>query len=213
VPRLRPRRWPAAAGALALGALVAADHKGWLLVRGPDDVAAYHGAEVLVNRVVEGDLLEIAIPDGRAGRPQTQVRLWGVRCPRGAEALADDAAAHTRLLAEGRSVELALEPLRTRGELGRVMAHVRLPDGSNLNERLLAAGLARADDRAPHALLERYDAAERDAKRAKAGVWGEAPRRRSDPGRSRSPRWSGRSVLPLRRSVASSLRRFPAQYW
>lgn len=171
--------------ALALGALVAADHKGWLLVRGPDDLITYHGAHAHVTRVIDGDLLEVAVADRLHGRAQTQVRLWGVQCPRPAgsgrhaEALADEAREHARLLAEGQTVELALEPLRTRGELGRIMAHVRLADGSSLNETLLAAGLARADDRLPHAMLGTYQAAEQEAKREKRGIWGrqEAPKR------------------------------------
>ncbi len=165
--------------ALALGALVAADHRGWLLVRGPDDLSTFHGAQTQVIRVLDGDLLEVAMADRLHGRAQTQVRLWGVTCPRpagsgrNAEPLAEEAREHARLLAEGQTVELALEPLRTRGELGRILAHVRLPDGSSLNETLLAAGLARADDRLPHALLGLYQAAEHEAKRAKRGVWGQ----------------------------------------
>ncbi len=174
--------------ALALAALVAADHRGWLLVRGPDDLSAYHGARAVVTRVIDGDLLEVALEDRLHGRAQTQVRLWGVQCPRPAGSgrdaapLADEARNHARLLAEGQTVELALEPLRTRGELGRILAHVRLPDGSSLNETLLAAGLARADDRLPHALLGLYQAAEQEANRAKRGMWGggEATKRRSD---------------------------------
>ena len=82
MPRLRPRRWPWALASVALAALVVADHNGWLLVRRPDDLSAYHGAAATVLRVIEGDVIEVAIADKLHGRPQTQVRLWGVQCPR-----------------------------------------------------------------------------------------------------------------------------------
>jgi endonuclease YncB( thermonuclease family) len=68
-------------------------------------------------------------------------------------------------------VVLSLETHRTRGPMGAVLAHVRLPGGASLNERILAEGLARADERWPHALLTRYAEIERSARRAKCGRW------------------------------------------
>ena len=66
---------------------------------------------------------------------------------------------------------LTLEPHRTRGSFGRLLAHAQLPDGSSLNEALLAAGLARADDRWPHSLVGRYAQLERIARREGLGIW------------------------------------------
>ena len=178
VLRLRPRRWPWLLVSTALLGLVVADHKGWLLVRGPDDLGAYHGAQATVMRVIDGDLIELALPDRLHGRPQTQVRLWGVQCRRAARPddaegsrLAEEARRFTRTLAEGRTVELTLEPHRTRAGTGQVLAHVRLPDGSILNESLLAAGLARTDDRLPHSLLGRYEQMQQIARRQRLGIW------------------------------------------
>ncbi len=178
--RYRPGagRWPFALGAVILGALVIADRAGWLLA-GPDDMSQYHGRHVRVGRVIDGDTLEIAVPDPVHGRPTTRVRLWGIDAPeptgrdRPAEALAGEAAALAALLVEGGDVTLSLESHRTRGSFGRVLAHVTLADGSSLNEALLSAGFARVDERWPHSLLGRYAQVERVARRQKIGIWAE----------------------------------------
>lgn len=173
--RLRRRTWIVAVAALA--ALVIADHRGWLLARGPDDMAAYHGVRARVSRVIDGGTIEIDLPDRLRGRPVTVVRLWGVDCPRPAarerraDRLAGAASDFARTLAAGRSVVLDLETQRTRDPMGRVLAHVRLPGATSLNERMLAEGLARVNERWPHAHLTRYAAVERSARRRGVGVW------------------------------------------
>ncbi len=165
-------------GAAILLCLVIADRAGLLLV-GPDDMSVYHGRRVRVARVIDGDTLEIAAPDPVEGRPATHLRLLGIDAPepagrdQPAEAHADDAAALAAALVEGRDVTLTLESHRTRGSFGQVLAHVTLPDGSSLNEALLSAGLARADERWPHALLDRYAQLERAARRQELGIWAE----------------------------------------
>ncbi len=177
---LRSRRW-VAVGTVGL-ALVIADHCGWLLKHGPDDMTAYHGAVVRVSRVIDGGTIEITLPDRMHDRPFTVVRLWGIDCPRAAgreryaEPLASAARDLTGALAAGRTVVLTLETHRTRGPLGQVLAHVRLVGGISLNERILAEGLARTDERWPHARLTRYAQVERAARRKGVGVWGRGPR-------------------------------------
>ena len=176
------RRWVVAA--VLLSALAVADHRGWLLVRGPDDMTAYHGVRAYVSRVIDGATIEIEVPDRLHGRQVTRVRLWGVAAPRSAGAerraewLARDASALARELSEGRPVVLSLETRRTRGPMGAVFAHVRLPGGSCLNERMLAEGLARADERWPHGRLTRYADVERAARRREVGLWGPGRRPR-----------------------------------
>ena len=172
---LRPRRRPWIIAIVMLSALAVADHCGWLLVRGPDDMTAYHGMRARVNRVIDGVTLEIDIPDRMHDRRVTRVRLWGVNSPRPAgperraEPLADDADKLAGRLTHGRMVVLSLETQRTRGPMGAVLAHVRLPGGASLNERILAEGLGRADERWPHALLTRYAEIERSARRRGIG--------------------------------------------
>jgi endonuclease YncB( thermonuclease family) len=68
-------------------------------------------------------------------------------------------------------VVLRLETQRTRGPMGDVLAHVRLPGGASLNQRILAEGLARTDERWPHAMLTRYAEIERSARRNGTGRW------------------------------------------
>ncbi|MHC4590774.1 MAG: thermonuclease family protein [Planctomycetota bacterium] len=161
--RFRARRWPWLIAAALLIALVIADRSGWLLVRQPDDMTVYHGAAVRVARVIDGDTFEIQIPDRLHHRPVTQVRLWGVDSP--------EAAGRNRPPEPFGPVTLTLEPHRTRGSFGRLLAHAQLPDGSSLNEALLAAGLARADDRWSHSLVGRYAQLERVARREGLGIW------------------------------------------
>ncbi len=174
---LRPRRRQLIIATVVLSALAVADHRGWLLVRGPNDMTAYHGVRARVNRVIDGVTLEIDIPDPMHDRRVTRVRLWGVNSPRPAgperraEPLAAEAAELAVRLTHGRMVVLSLETQRTRGPLGDVLAHVRLPGGASLNERILAEGLARADERWPHALLTRYAEIERSARRSRRGQW------------------------------------------
>jgi endonuclease YncB( thermonuclease family) len=64
-----------------------------------------------------------------------------------------------------------LEAHRTRGSYGRLLAYVELPEGGDLGAALLQAGLARADDRWPHARLDWYDRIERRARHEGVGIW------------------------------------------
>ncbi len=178
VPLLRQRRRRWVIAAIVLTGLIVADRSGWLLVGRGDDMTAYHGAEFRVGRVIDGDTIEIEIPDPRRRRSATQVRLLGIDCPERAgprrataEPFADEALMLARSLADGRRVRIALEPHRTRDAYGRLLAHVELADGTSLNEALLQAGLARADDRWPHAQLGRYAQAQRAARKDALGIW------------------------------------------
>ena len=172
-----PRRWPWLVAGAVLIALIIADRSGWLLVPKIDDMTAYHGASAEVLRVLDGDTIEIELADALYDRPVTRIRFWGLDCPetakpdRPADPYANEATELTRLLAADRSVTLYLESHRTRGVFGRVLAHVELPDGSSLNEALLSAGLAVADERWSHSRLGRYAQLERAARRQGLGIW------------------------------------------
>jgi micrococcal nuclease len=163
----------------ALGLLIVADRSGCLLARRVDDMAAYHGMQTRIVAVLDGDTIEVALPDALHDRPTTRVRLCGIDCPeparprQPAEPWAGEASSLTRSLTEDATITLWLEPHATRGVFGRVLAHVELPDGSSLNEALLAAGLAVADDRWPHARLTRYAQLENTARRQGVGIWSE----------------------------------------
>jgi micrococcal nuclease len=173
--RHRRCTWAAILAALAILAWV--DHQGWLLAADRDDMARYHRHRAEVVDVIDGDTIEVALADPVEHSATTRVRLWGIDCPEvatpahAAEPWAREATAETEALARGSIVTLRLEPQRTRGTFGRVLAHVDLPDGSILNERLLTDGLARADERWPHAALDAYARAERAARSEHRGIW------------------------------------------
>ena len=170
------RRWGVVIAGVLFAALVAVDRSGYLLDRG-GDWARYEGKAFHVTRVIDGDTLEIAVPDGN--RPVTRVRLWGIDTPelarqdtgRPAEPFADEAAAYVRGLCQGQTVTLSLEPHRLRGRYGRLLAFVALPDGKVLNEQLLARGLARVDSRFSHRWIQRFDQIQQRAQHDATGLW------------------------------------------
>jgi micrococcal nuclease len=177
--RFRRRPLTGLAVIAILVVLILLDRRGWLLVARADDLASLDGAITMVTRVIDGDTIEVGLPDARNDRSTTRVRLWGIDCPeaarpgRAAEPLAADATALVRRLVEGRLVRLELEPRQVRDSFGRVLAHVGLEDSTSLNARLLEAGLARADGRWPHTRLVQYGQLERRARREKIGLWTE----------------------------------------
>lgn len=157
--------------------LMLADRSG-LLAEPGDDMTRYDGQTFTVTRVIDGDTLELDVPDGE--HRTTRVRLWGVDTPelarqdppRPAEPFAAEATELARELAEGKQVRVILEPHDLRGNYGRLLAFVELPDGTLLNEVLIRAGLSRADDRWSHRHVTRFDAVEREARQAGRGLWG-----------------------------------------
>jgi micrococcal nuclease len=142
-----------------------------------DDWRRYHGQSFVVARVVDGDTIDLRYPDG--DKPTTRVRLWGVDTPERAkrdkglpaEPWAEEATAYTRRRVEGRRVTLELQEHRRRGRYGRLLAYVRLDDGSDLNAELIERGLSEHDDRWSHDRSEAYAELERRAKRAERGLW------------------------------------------
>ncbi len=166
---------------LLLAMLSRLDRAGRLLVPRVDDLRVYDGISTRVIRVIDGDTFDVDLPDALNDRSFTRVRLWGLDCPEietrdhPGEPWADEATAFARNLLDGAQVTLHLESHRERGTYGRVLAHVQIPDRGSLNLLLLEAGLAVADDRWPHRHLERYAAAERNARREEQGLWRPVP--------------------------------------
>ena len=162
-------------------ALIIADRQGWLIAPAVDDLNAYDGAAVLVERVIDGDTLVVMLPDALHGELTTTIRLWGIDCPETArfgspdEPWAREALILARDLADGRIVRLTLEPHRPRDSFDRVLAHVQCADGRGLAEALLDAGLARADPRWRHRLAGRYEQLEVAARRRGEGLWSSDP--------------------------------------
>lgn len=163
-------------GVLILLAFAMADRRGLLLFAG-DDWSRFHQQSFTVLRAIDGDTLLLDAPDGRSST--TRVRLWGLDCPeiakpesnRPAEAFADEAHAFTTARCAGKTVRLQLQRHQIRDKYNRIVAYIHLPDGSILNEELLLAGLATADDRFSHEHHERYLMLQAQAKYDRNGIW------------------------------------------
>jgi len=153
--------------------------------RGPDSGTEW---TVSVTRVIDGDTIEVAFPNGETDT----VRLLGVDTPEttydsvtpGEFGIPDTAAGRDHLHAWGqRATRYATETLAgetvrietdpdadRRGGFGRLLAYVYL-DGENVNERLLANGYARLYD-TPFSLRDAFRETEREARAESVGLWG-----------------------------------------
>ena len=131
--------------------------------------------------VIDGDTIDVA--DSLDPQENIRVRLWGMDTPELAKQLPDktvvapqplaqEAKQFTERLCLEKTVTLSVQAHRLRGRFGRLLAYVHLPDGTVLNERLLAAGLARADDRFEHDHFKRYDLLQQQAQFDRVGLWG-----------------------------------------
>jgi len=142
----------------------------------PNDLERYHAKSFTVAKVVDGDTLDVDIPDRQY--QHTRIRLWGVDTPEtkskkyGVMYFGPQAGDFTTKMTLGKKVTLYLDPnKRTRGKYGRLLAYVKLPDGRFLNELLLTEGFAYADLRFHHSLYNKYKGLQAVARRQKKGLW------------------------------------------
>ncbi len=171
----RGLRWGLAAAVIA--ALMAADRAGLFGRAEPPDPTRYDGKSFRVVKVVDGDTLDIDSPDGR--RASTRVRLLGVDTPETVrpdwpvEHFGPEATRFVREAAAGRDVRIELDRLRTRDGYGRLVGYVILPDGTNLNLRIVATGHGYADPRFRHPLQRDFRRAQARAREDRIGLWRE----------------------------------------
>lgn len=163
-----------------LAALSVLDHAGFFGYHGNDRLR-YEGTVATVTRVVDGDTIDIDIPDGTLSI--TRIRLRGIDCPEIAHSPDQQDAPYGPEAAEfalnfvlDQRVRIILDPNReTRDRYGRLLAYVHVAEtDESLNECLLEEGLARTTRRFPHVLSFRYGNIEKRAKRNGAGLWGDA---------------------------------------
>ncbi|RKY21241.1 MAG: hypothetical protein DRP62_08110 [Planctomycetota bacterium] len=139
------------------------------------DFEKYHKKTFTVVNVVDGDTIDINIPDSKYGH--TRIRLWGVDTPETKKPespvmyFGPEATEFTCELALGKQVKVFLENHRTRGNYGRLLAYVQLPDGRFLNEVLLLEGFAYADLRFSHSFSHKYQQLEAVARSQNKGLW------------------------------------------
>lgn len=115
--------------------------------------------------VIEGDLLSVQ-RDGAAG----VVRLYAVDTPEQGQTFADESRKMASDLALNKEVKVNV---LTRDNLGKEVAWVTLPDGRNLNQELVAAGMAWWDQK--HAEDDRgLKKSNAQAISEKKGLWTES---------------------------------------
>jgi len=163
---------------LAAVAVIAVERLGWLELARPsgNDYQRYHGQVARVARIVDGDTLDVAVPDHH--KPTTRIRLWGVDTPEVTGPHTEEmyfgpqASAFTESLMSGQPVRLKLSPLHTRDKFGRLLAYVYHADtGEMLNEALLKTGHAYADPRFDHEYKNEFARLEREARANQVGLW------------------------------------------
>lgn len=126
-----------------------------------------------VRQVIDGDTITVS--------GVGVVRLLGVDAPeksggyRDAEPFGDAATAFMKRLLEGRDVRLEYDGPK-KDQYNRTLAYVVLPDQRLANVEIIRAGLAETYRRFDFKKKPEYQAAEREAREAKRGMW--AMRRR-----------------------------------
>jgi endonuclease YncB( thermonuclease family) len=140
------------------------------------DFEKYHKKTFTVLNIVDGDTIDIDVPDGKYER--TRIRLWGIDTPEtknpevGVMYFGPEASEFTRELAFEKQVTIFLdEGNNTRDKYSRLLAYVKLPDGRFLNEVLLSEGFAYADTRFQHSFYHKYQQLEAAARSQKKGLW------------------------------------------
>ncbi len=138
------------------------------------DYEQYNDKPFLVVKVIDGDTIDIDVPDGKYDH--TRIRLLGVDTPEtknprtGVMYFGPEAFEFTKKSTQDKIVRVFLDA-KSRDKYNRLLAYIQLPDGKFLNEELLSEGFAYADSRFKHSYYHKYMQIQSVAKRAKKGLW------------------------------------------
>ncbi|MBW8016519.1 MAG: hypothetical protein FVQ82_10050 [Planctomycetes bacterium] len=142
----------------------------------PEGAAKYHLKTFKVVKVVDGDTLDIDIPDGKYDT--TRVRLLGVDTPetkkRGEAVMffGPEASAFVEEVALGQDVTVIIDTVSdVRDKYDRLLGYIRFADKTILNEEIIKQGYGYADLRFKHGDYEKYLKMQDEAIDAKAGLW------------------------------------------
>ena len=145
------------------------------------DFQKYHRKTFTVVKVVDGDTIDIDIPDGE--HPNTRIRLIGVDTPEtkhptiGKMYYGPEATKYTTKQVLGKKVTILLDTVSDqRDRYGRLLAYVVLPDGRVLNAELIKNGFGYAYLNFPHSEFTAYQALMERAIAEKKGLWQNAVR-------------------------------------
>lgn len=168
--RRRFRGTVVAAVAVA-AAMIGLDRAGWLRPQPPEPYRL-HGARVREAQAIDAVRLRVRTPWGG----EAVVRLLGLAEPPPGAAVAE-AEAMAREWMSGQWLRLELPVTTPAGPDRAIPAYVvRTADGQILNEHLLLAGLAVADDECRHPGRRRYRVLQEQAEHDKVGWWRPARR-------------------------------------
>jgi micrococcal nuclease len=153
----------------------------------PELVSAY------VTRVIDGDTIEVSLPDGSVEK----VRLIGVDTPESVHPdksrnvpYGDIASAFTKDHLSGKTVGLEFD-VQERDKYGRLLAYVYLGD-IMFNELLVSEGHASVSTYPPNVkYVERFTAGQLAARNAGLGQWGYTPPEESAPDESAGGEYIG----------------------
>jgi endonuclease YncB( thermonuclease family) len=147
-----------------------------LRVPRPAGAAKYHLKTFKVVNIVDGDTVDIDIPDGKY--KTTRVRLLGVDTPetkKRGEAImyfGPEASAFVTGVALGKNVTVIIDTVSdVRDRYGRLLGYIRLPDKTILNEEIIRQGFGYADLRFKHNDYDSYVDMMDSAISGKVGLW------------------------------------------
>ena len=165
-------------GIIIAGLLYFGDRVGFFGYGGArNDLERYDNKQFRVVKTVDGDTIDIDIPDRKNGFTHTRIRLWGIDTPETVkpehpvEHFGPEASRFTKNAAMGKWVRVKLLPHRTRDKYGRVLGYVYLPDGRMLNRELIANGYAYVYPYSDHPYDAEFEKLQRAARKNKVGLW------------------------------------------
>ena len=128
---------------------------------GSVDRRTYHGKQFTVVKVVDGDTVDIDLPDGEY--KTTRIRLLGVDTPEtkstkvGVMYFGPEASEFATNTLHGKIVTVLLDTVaEERDRYGRLLGYIKCADGQVFNEMLVKQGYAYADLRFDHYGFESY---------------------------------------------------------
>jgi len=140
------------------------------------DVRKYHLKTFKVVNIVDGDTLDIAIPDGEYDN--TRVRLIGVDTPEIKSPWTEQmyygtqASDYVRQIALGKKVRVIIDSISSaRDRYGRLLAYLQFEDENTINELIIKNGFGYADLRFAHSRFEKYAAIQSQAVKNEIGLW------------------------------------------
>lgn len=141
-----------------------------------DDWCKYNERSFTVVEVVDGDTIDINVPD--ANDATTRIRLLGIDTP-------ETKNPHTNVMYFGpeasrftsdtilkQNVFVIMDAnSKPRDKYKRLLCYIKLTNGKILNEELISEGFAYADPRFSHSHLKKYTQLEKVAQKQKKGLW------------------------------------------